>query len=297
MSNQAMEQARAQLAELIEAARAGTIIPARLAGQLEALEQSLLRAETEADEAEAARPVQPADDAQQIIVDNAEFMRTAVHELRTPMTSIRGYADMLSNPAMAGELSDMQNQLLQVIRANSRRMESLLSDMSYINKVRSGTLQVNKKMDMFKNIAQMAEKQLRPLAEELQREFVVDVPQGMPLLTTDGELLAHALVKLAENGLRYSPAQGGRVTISGRGEGERLVITIEDNGIGMTEEEIARLGELFFRSENDIVREHKGSGLGVAIAFGLVKTLGGEIDVTSQPGQGTRFVLTFQSMS
>jgi signal transduction histidine kinase len=294
MSNQAMKQARAQLAELIEAARAGTIIPARLAGQLEALEQSLRQAEEEAEEARAA---QPTGDAGQIIAENAEFMRTAVHELRTPMTSIRGYTDMLSNPAMAGELNDMQNQLLQVVRANSRRMEALLSDMSYINKLRSGTLQVNKKMDMFKNIAQMAEKQLRPLAEELGRELVVDVPQGMPLLTTDGDLLAHALVKLAENGLRYSSAEGGRVTISGRGDGDRLIITIEDNGIGMTEEEIARLGELFFRSENDTVREHKGSGLGVAIAYGLVKTLGGKVDVTSQPGQGTRFVLVFQGMS
>jgi signal transduction histidine kinase len=294
MSNQAMEQARAQLAELIEAARAGTIIPARLTGQLEALEQSLRQAE---EEAEAAKQTRPAGDAGQIIAENAEFMRTAVHELRTPMTSIRGYTDMLSNPAMAGQLSDMQNQLLQVVRANSRRMESLLSDMSYINKLRSGTLQVNKKMDMFKNIAQMAEKQLRPLAEELGRELVVDVPQGMPLLTTDGELLAHALVKLAENGLRYSPAESGKVTISGRGQGDRLIIAIEDNGIGMTEEEIARLGELFFRSENDTVREHKGSGLGVAIAYGLVKTLGGKVDVTSQPGQGTRFVLVFQGMS
>jgi signal transduction histidine kinase len=143
----------------------------------------------------------------------------------------------------------------------------------------------------------MAEKATRPLADELKRQLEFDVPQGLPILTTDGELLTHAMVKLIENGLRYSPAGDGKVTVSGRNEGSTLIITIADNGCGITEEEMARLGELFYRADNDVVREHKGSGLGIPIAYGLVELLGGRREVESKPGAGATFKLYFEGTS
>lgn len=294
MANESLEQAKAQLSELIEAARTGAIIPVRLPGQLEAIQALLQQAEEEPEDIASSTA---SDDAQQVVEENAEFMKTAIHELRTPMTSIRGYSDMLSNTEMVGELTDMQIQLLEVVRSNARRMESLLADMSYINKIRGGILVVNEKMDMFKNIAQMAEKQARPIAGELNRQLEFDIPQGLPILTTDGELLALALVKLIENGLRYSPEGEGKVIVTGRSENNTLVITIEDNGIGMTSEEIRHLGELYFRSDSDTVRDYKGSGLGIPIAYSVVELLDGEIDVWSELGEGTRFTLKFKGMS
>lgn len=289
-----LQEARAALNDLVEAAKKGAIIPVRLPRQLEEI-QTLL----EDTDQKAVDHVEPtlSSDAETVMHDNAEFMKTAIHELRTPMTSVRGYADMLANPAMVGELTDMQNQLLQVIRSNARRMESLLSDMSYINKIRAGILSVNEKMDMFKNIAMMVEKESRPVAEELKRQLEVDVPQGLPYLNTDGELLAHALFKLVENGLRYSAEGTGKVTISGRADDNDLVITIKDNGIGMTPDEIEQLGTLYFRADHDEVRAHKGSGLGLPIAYGLVRLLGGTIHVESEKGHGTEFTLRFQGMS
>jgi signal transduction histidine kinase len=292
--NQTMEQAKTQLTELIEAARTGAIIPIRLTGQLEALLETLQQAETAARDQISAAASSVSGDADQVMQENAEFMKVAIHDLRTPMTSIRGYSDMLANPGIAGELNQMQDQLLQVVRSNSKRMETLLSDMSYINKLRAGILPVNNKMDMFKNIAQMAEQQARPIAEELNRQLEFDIPQGLPILTTDGDLFAHALLKLIENGLRYSAEGEGKVTVSARAEGSKLVVTIEDNGIGMTPEEFKRLGGLFFRADNDTVREHKGSGLGVYIAYGIVEALGGRAEAESEPGKGTRFTLRFE---
>lgn len=296
MTTEAMMQLREQLTELIEAAKSGHIIPVRLPGQLEALGELLDEAEEQQKEAIlASKPA--AGSAEEIQHENAEFFKTAIHELRTPMTSIRGYADMLSNPAMVGELSDMQKQLLEVIRTNSRRMESLLSDMSAINKLRAGILPVNQKMDMFKNIAMMAEKQTRPIAEELKRELEFDIPQGLPILTTDGEHLASAMVKLIENGLRYTPGENGRVIVTGAAEGNELIITIEDNGIGMQENEVARLGELFFRADHDVVRNYKGSGLGIPIAYGLLDAIGTRYEVDSTPDEGTRFTLRLEGMT
>jgi len=295
MTSPALQEAQNQLNALIEAARKGAIIPVRLTGQLEEVGTLLTKAEEEQKAAENTQ--KPPADVETVMHDNTEFLKTAVHELRTPMTSIRGYSDMLSNPGMAGVLSDMQNQLLQVIRTNSKRMESLLSDMSYINKIRGDALRPNAKMDMFKNIALMAEKQTRPIVEELNRQLEFDIPQGLPLMMTDGELLSLALTKLIENGLRYSPEGDGKVTVKGTADGNNLVVTVSDNGVGMTPEEIAQLGTLYFRSDHDAIRAYKGSGLGIPIVYGVVKILGGEITVTSLPDQGTVFTLQFQGMT
>lgn len=299
MSEQsALEQAQTQLNELIEAAKKGMIIPVRLTGQLEAI--AVLLDQSKEEQAAAAKKAAEAavpGDAKSVLEDNAEFFKHAIHELRTPMTSIRGYADMMNNPGMVGEMTEMQTQLLQVIRSNSRRMESLLSDMSYINKIRAGMLNINPKMDTFKNIAMMVEKKTAPLAEELKRQIEFDVPSGLPLLTTDGELLSHAMFKLIENGLRYSAEGEGKVTVRGEGVGSTLIVTITDNGIGMTPGELSKLGTIFFRSDNDLVRSYKGSGLGVPIAYGIIEGLDGTVAVESEQGKGTTFTIKLKGMT
>ena len=89
---------------------------------------------------------------EEFLKEQAFFISHAVHELRTPMTSIRGYTDMLRS---MGPLNDMQKQFVETIRVNSRRMEGLLTDVSDTSKIKGGTLRTNLKMDMFKNIAMM----------------------------------------------------------------------------------------------------------------------------------------------
>jgi signal transduction histidine kinase len=290
----ALTQARAQLDELIAAARTGAIIPIRLTGQLEAV--AALLAEVEAGAAASASQQAAPGSMDAAMQENAEFWKIAIHELRTPMTSIRGYSDMLNNTGMAGPLTEMQGQLLQVIRSNSRRMETLLSDMSYINKIRAGIVHVTAKMDTMGNIAMMLRKKAEPLALELKREITFDIPQGLPILNTDAELLTAALMKLIENGLRYSTEGSGQVTVRAQADGSRLLLHIEDNGIGMSAEELGRLGTLYYRSDNEVVRAYKGSGLGVAIAYGLIAALGGTHQVESTPGQGTRYVISLPGM-
>jgi signal transduction histidine kinase len=290
----ALANAQTKLAELLEAARRGTLIPIRLPGQIEEITALLTQAgdehARELAEARAAGPV----DMEAYMKDEAYFVGHAVHELRTPMTSIRGYSDMLGQ---MGELNDMQKQFLSVIKVNARRMESLMIDVSTVNKLRKGTLKVSPKMDMFKNIAMRLEKDMTPLAQELGRSLTFEVPSGLPILNIDSDLLVQALSKLIENGLRYSAPENGRVSVSGSADGSRLIIEIADNGIGMTPEDLAKLGTIYFRSENDTVREHKGSGLGIPIAYGLVEKLGGTISVHSAPGEGTRFTVSLPGMT
>jgi cell cycle sensor histidine kinase DivJ len=126
---------------------------------------------------------------------------------------------------------------------------------------------------------------------------VFDIPQGLPILQTDGEKLADAIVKLVENGLRYSPEGEGQVVVSAEGDNGTLLIHVSDNGVGMNDAEVARLGEMFWRADNDLVRSYKGSGLGIPIAFGLIDLMGGKIDVSSQPDEGTTFTIAIEGMS
>ena len=297
MASKSFQEAQQQLAQLLNDARTGAIIPVRLPGQIEEIETLLTTAATEHEEEIETLKNVPGGDAGAVILENAEFLKIAVHELRNPMTSIRGYSDMLINPNMGGgDLSDMQKQLLDVVRTNARRMEGLLTDISYINKIQANILQAKAKMDLYKNIAMMAEKKVAPIAEDLNRQLEFDTPEGLPILDIDGDHLSHAMIKFIENGLRYSPPDTGKVIVKAIADAGNLVISIEDNGVGMTEDEIARLGELFFRSDNDVVRAYKGSGLGIPIAYGLIALLKGQVQVESEPEHGTRFTITLAGM-
>ncbi len=293
-TNDALTQARALIDELLQAAQKGTITGRQLPGQVQAIADALAQVETAAPATANTASAMPAD-VETMIREQAEFMSIAIHDLRLPMTSIRGYADMLNMPAM-GELTDMQKQFVQTIVTNTKRMESLLLDVSDINKLRASLLRANMKMDMYKNIGSRVEKAMTPLAQELNRTLTFDYPQGLPILNTDGDLLARALNKLVENALRYTQ-DGGQVTVTAHGENNTLYIQIQDNGIGMTPEEVAQLGTPYFRSEDEYVRSYKGSGLGIPIAYGIVQMLGGTVQVESQHGQGTMFTIALPGVS
>lgn len=292
-SEPSLERARALLAELIQAAQAGAIIPVRLPGQLEAIDALLAQVPSE----EPVTPQAPTvnGDREAYLQDQARFLSHAIHELRTPLTSMRGYSDMLNNPAM-GPLTDMQKQFVETIRASARRLESLLTDVSDMGKIRGATLKIAPKMDMFKNIALMVEKTTRPLAESMGKSVTFNTPAGLPILQVDGEMLAKALSKLVENGLRYTGADGQVSLSAANGEGNTLIITVHDNGIGMTPDQVEKLGTLYFRADRDEVRAHKGSGLGVPVAYGIIQMLGGTVAVDSTPDQGTTFTITLPGL-
>jgi signal transduction histidine kinase len=292
MSEDALAQARAMLEELTEAAKKGAIIPIRLPGQLE----EILGAMNRAAEGDTGGTSGGGGDVDALKTELAGILSHGFHDLRLPLTSIRGYSDMLGTPSM-GELNPMQQQFLATVRVNARRLESLLGDVSDLSKIYLGTLKIAPKMDMFKNIGMMVEKANKTAAEEMGRALTFDIPSGLPILNVDAEILAKALNKLVENSLRYMPAEGGEVRVSAAGDGSTLNIIIQDNGIGMTPEEVSKLGTPYFRGDNEIVLAHKGSGLGTPIAFNLVKLLGGTVNVVSEPGQGSTVTVSLPGMT
>jgi signal transduction histidine kinase len=260
--------------------------------QLDHLDQLLAAAQHRGEGEDAETLRQQMED---LIDTNAQFVSVMVHEIRVPMTSIRGYSDMLAKK-IVGDLNEMQTQFVETIRSNVIRMEHLVSDISDLSKLRSNRMRLEAKMDMYKNIALQVEKDTADLAAEHQHTLTFDTLSGLPLLNLDGNRLAQVLTKLVVNALQYTP-DGGQITVKAEGADGRLKVSVIDRGVGMTEEEQSHVGEPFWRADNEHVRSFKGHGLGLPIAIGFVKLMGGEFFFESVSGKGSTFGFVVPAMS
>jgi len=227
-----------------------------------------------------------------LLDQTANFNSLMVHEIRKPMTSIRGYSDMLAKPGMIGPMNEMQQQFIDTIRTNVIRMEGLVSDISDISKLSSGRLRLDSKMTTFGQIIMDVQKQVEPLIAEFQQNVTWDIPQGLPILNTDAKQLAKIVGNLVRNAIQYTP-KGGQITVKAeRLDNNVMRVTVSDTGIGMKPEEIARLGEAFYRADHELVTSQKGYGLGIPIVMGFLGLLGGKLSCESVFGQGSTFSFT-----
>jgi signal transduction histidine kinase len=223
----------------------------------------------------------------------SEFISHMVHEVRKPMTSIRGYADMLK---VMGTLNDQQIQFLGTIRTNVLSMEALVSDISDISKLKSGRMKAEPKMEMFKNMSMQLEKDFKDLLEARQMTLDMEIPQGLPLLNLDSNRALQAIRKVVDNAIKYTHP-GGKVTLIAAGEGNELVVHVKDHGVGISPQDQTHFGELFFRGDNELVTQTKGYGLGIPIALECLKLVGGSMTWQSTVGEGSHFQIRLPAMS
>jgi signal transduction histidine kinase len=227
-----------------------------------------------------------------VLDKSATFTSLMVHEIRKPMTSIRGYSDMLAKPGLIGPMNDMQQQFIDTIRNNIIRMEGLVSDISDINKLNSGRIRLDNKMTTFGQVIMDVQKQVEPLIAEFEQNVTWDIPQGLPILNTDAKQLAKIVTNLVKNAIQYTP-KGGQVTVKAeRLDNNVLSVAVSDTGIGMKPEEMARLGEAFYRADHELVTSQKGYGLGIPIVMGFLELMGSKLTCESVPGQGSTFSFT-----
>lgn len=224
-----------------------------------------------------------------MVAQTASFNSMMVHEIRKPMTSIRGYSDMLAKPGMIGPMNETQQQFIDTIRTNIIRMEGLVSDISDMSKLSSGRMKLDDKMTTFGQVMMEVQKSAEPLIAEFEQNVTWDIPQGLPILNRDNKQLAKVVTNLVKNAIQYTP-KGGNITVKAeRLDGNVLRVTVTDNGIGMTEEEIARLGEAFYRADHELVTSQKGYGLGLPLVKGFLGLMGSELRCTSTPEKGSTF--------
>jgi signal transduction histidine kinase len=219
----------------------------------------------------------------------SEFVSVVTHELRIPMTSIKGYTDMIR---IAGQVNDQQKDFLDIIRSNVDRMNVLVSDLSDVSRIESGRLAIE--VDENVNLRAVLDSLMPAMQAEIdRREHKVDIDfsDKLPTVRADPARVTQILVNLVSNAYKYTP-NGGTITIRARKDGTLVRCEIADTGVGMSPEDVSKLFTKFWRADDVYVREQPGTGLGLTIVKNLVELQGGQMVVTSEKGVGTTFSFT-----
>lgn len=219
-----------------------------------------------------------------------KFVSVVTHELRIPMTSIKGYTDLLRQGAV-GPVNEQQLNFLNVIRNNVERMSALVSDLSDISRIETGRLKLDCSLITVQEYLDETICNLGPKLEEKGQVLELEIPSDLPKVYADPNRLMQVLTNLLSNAWKYTPP-GGQVQITARPEGDAVRLEVRDNGIGISIEDQEMLFTQFFRSEDAAVREQQGWGLGLNVSRRLVEIMGGAIGCSTSPGQGSAFWFT-----
>jgi len=218
-----------------------------------------------------------------------DFVANVSHELKTPLTSISGYAETLVHDAADPETA---RKFLQVILANARRMQRLVDGLLDLSRIESGGWRPAPERLDTAAVAREILGLYGDRASSREVELQLDVGPGAEAVHADPDALRQVLSNLLDNALRYTPP-GGRITVrAGRRDGG-IALSVEDTGAGITSDHLPRIFERFYRADPGRSREEGGTGLGLAIVKHLVEAHHGQVQAESQVGRGTTITCWF----
>jgi signal transduction histidine kinase/HAMP domain-containing protein len=217
----------------------------------------------------------------------SEFVATVSHDLRSPLTLMRGYATMLD---MVGVLNEQQKGYVSKIVTGVENMSRLITDLLDLGRIELGVdLQVESVPVL--DVLQKVTGTLRMQATQKEIELSLELPKDLPhRIDADPALFHQALYNLIENAVKYTP-EGGQVFVRVRTSEGNLVFEIQDTGIGISPEDMPRLFEKFYRGKAREARARVGTGLGLAIVRSIAERHGGRVWVESEEGKGSTFYL------
>jgi signal transduction histidine kinase len=221
----------------------------------------------------------------------SEFISIAAHEFRTPMTSIVGYLDLISQGRLGPIPDSMQRPVASLIR-NTQRLKRLIDDMLDVSRLYSGRMMLHRDARDLRDLCRSAIGELEAFTRAKQHDVETEFGE-LPLVDVDGDRIHQVITNLLANAIKYTP-EGGRILLSVGREAEWAVLKVRDNGIGIPEAMRGKIFEPF--SEVTAPQFHSSAGpdsagLGLYIARGIVLLHGGEIDVTSREGVYTEFTV------
>lgn len=214
------------------------------------------------------------------------FLASASHDLRTPLTSIVGYMEILQD-AEAGPLTAQQAAMLDAVSRNGRRLQNLIEDMLTISNIQLGAFTSNlRPMDLAQVMPDPVDL-ITPSMRERGIAFDVSAPDEGLMVNGDAGQLGRVLMNLLTNAVKYTP-RGGSVTCAATAQDDDAVLMVQDTGMGIPEDEQQSLGTPFFRASNAISQAIQGSGLGLSIVRTVVRHHHGKLDLESAEGRGTK---------
>ena len=223
----------------------------------------------------------------------SQFLANMSHELRTPLNAIIGVTEMLLEDAQAAAQPDQIEAHERILRAG-RHLLALINDILDLSKIEAGKLELSLESVALVPMVEDVVATIRPLAAKNANQVEVDCAADAGVIQADPTRLRQALLNLASNASKFTERGRIRIAVTRQPDGggrDWVTVAVSDTGIGMTAEQMAKLFEEFTQADASTTRKYGGTGLGLAISRRLCRMMGGDITVTSAPGQGSIFTI------
>lgn len=227
---------------------------------------------------------------QQINEERTRFLSTVSHELKTPLSSIITLADILSlNQSGRNKVQNVEH--LEIVKKSGDHLLTLINDLLDHSRFESGEASIEREEFEVEGVIAEVEKSMSPLLDSRSQSLVSECDFQGQRVRLDRRRILQVLMNLVSNASKFSPV-GTSINIEGRIRDSDLLLTVSDQGVGISENDQARLFTKFFRGTNEATRSVSGTGLGLSITREIIEAHGGKINVQSRVGSGTRFSVT-----
>lgn len=218
-----------------------------------------------------------------------EFLNITSHELKSPLTPIMAYLDLLLKGEL-GKLTESQKDGLEVIARNTKRLKHLIWDILDLAKIEAGEMKFNMQQIQLRDVIEGVVKDTEIFARERDIGIGADIGH-LPLIEGDKERLTQVFTNLVNNAIKFTPKRG-KITIRAEKKGYNFIVSVRDTGIGIAERNLGKIFDKFYQVDTSAKRKYPGTGLGLTICNGIIKAHGGEIEVESEPRKGSIFYVT-----
>ena len=223
-----------------------------------------------------------------------ESLHFVTHEMRTPLTAIQGSSELISRYGSMPEAK--RKQMADIINSESKRLAKMIETFLSVERMSGGQMELKQERFALQELVERCVERARTLG--LNKSIEIEIASLPPdELIGDRELMEYALYNLLTNAVKYSPPQT-RVTVYGENDkGDRVALSVQDQGIGMDRKEVGKIFDKFYRTKRAEQSGEMGTGIGLSIVKQIVNEHGGTIHVESEPGKGSKFTMTLKRAS
>lgn len=216
----------------------------------------------------------------------SDFVANVSHELRTPLTSIRGFAETLLEGAI--DEPKLARQFLEIMNTETERLSRLIDELLNLSKIEDRKTVPSLQLLKIQDLIQRTVAILKSRAQEKNIDIGVNLPDNLPLVPGDPDMLSQVLINLIDNSVSYTQP-GGKILVHAAAGQDELKVNVQDNGIGIPPESLSRVFERFYRVDKARSREQGGTGLGLSIVKHIIDAHHGSVQVESKAGEGSTF--------